>query len=269
MERQPARAVGRRRPAWGIGVKESGNLKVDRQPLRRRSRPASTSTPPRSRSTTRTASSGNVIAFCEAGDGLPRQRRRATRSSDNRFRDNRVDVRVEGGGDATRVRWSGNYFDDYGGYDLDGDGTATSLTSCGASRPRPWAAHPDLAYFRGDPGAWSLVDAVERRSCRCSGAQDDPRGPRAPHGAAPTQFESGRCALSCARSRSAFGEMTALEGLTLDPRPAAGKWRSIGPNGSGKSTLTRVLHGPARCRGRGAPRRSLPASRTASSSRPG
>ena len=29
---------------------------------------------------------------------------------------------IEGGGDAADVAWSGNYFDDYAGYDLDRDG---------------------------------------------------------------------------------------------------------------------------------------------------
>lgn len=40
----------------------------------------------------------------------------------NSFRDVGTSVAVEGGGDAMETRWEGNDFDDYQGYDLDGDG---------------------------------------------------------------------------------------------------------------------------------------------------
>ena len=67
----------------------------------------------------------------------------------NRFRDNRVSVTVEGRGDARGALWRGNEWDEYVGYDLDGDGVgdvpyqATSLSS-------DWIAQiPALAFFRG------------------------------------------------------------------------------------------------------------------------
>ncbi len=41
---------------------------------------------------------------------------------DNDLADNTTQVRVDGGGNAMGVTWSGNYFDDYAGYDLDDDG---------------------------------------------------------------------------------------------------------------------------------------------------
>jgi nitrous oxidase accessory protein len=70
---------------------------------------------------------------------------------DNDLRDNVHQVRVGGGGNATKITWRGNHFDDYQGYDLDGDGrgdvpyTLRSLSSQLTSR------HPDLAFFRGAP----------------------------------------------------------------------------------------------------------------------
>lgn len=78
---------------------------------------------------------------------------------DNAFRDNMTQVQVEGGGDALGVRWEGNAFDDYQGYDLDGDGVGDvpyelrSLSSDLVSR------YPDLAFFRGTV-ALSMVSAA-------------------------------------------------------------------------------------------------------------
>ena len=70
-------------------------------------------------------------------------------------------VRVEGGGDATDVVWRDNYFDDYAGYDLDGDGHGDvpyelrSLTGDLIDR------QPELAFFRGTP-ALGVAEAVTR-----------------------------------------------------------------------------------------------------------
>jgi nitrous oxidase accessory protein len=79
----------------------------------------------------------------------------------NSFRDNGTAVRVEGRGDALAARWEGNHYDDYAGYDLDGDGVGDlpyelrSLTSTLESR------RPALAFFRGT-AAMALVELVGR-----------------------------------------------------------------------------------------------------------
>lgn len=79
----------------------------------------------------------------------------------NDFRDNGTPVRVEGRGDALKVSWEGNYFDDYAGYDLDGDGIGDvpyelrSLTSDLVAR------RPALAFYRGTP-ALALVETIGR-----------------------------------------------------------------------------------------------------------
>jgi nitrous oxidase accessory protein len=99
---------------------------------------------------------GNSFRFSEAGivfHGVAT----GNRFEGNSFRDNRTPVRVEGRGDARDATWSGNDFDDYAGYDLDGDGTGDlpyalrSLSSTLESR------RPALAFFRGT-AAMGLVE---------------------------------------------------------------------------------------------------------------
>ena len=78
---------------------------------------------------------------------------------DNAFRDNHLTVRVEAGGDAMGVHWEGNEFDDYVGYDLDGDGFGdipyelSDLSNVLESRSA------DLAFLRGTP-ALALVSVA-------------------------------------------------------------------------------------------------------------
>lgn len=78
---------------------------------------------------------------------------------DNAFRDNHLPVRVESGGDAMKVSWEGNAFDDYVGYDLDGDGIGdipyelSDLSNVLESR------NADLAFLRGTP-ALALVSVA-------------------------------------------------------------------------------------------------------------
>lgn len=77
----------------------------------------------------------------------------------NCFCDNRIAVEVDGGSDALGIEWRGNHFDDYRGYDLDGDGVGDvpyelrSLSGELASR------YPDLAFFRGTPSL-ALVEVA-------------------------------------------------------------------------------------------------------------
>jgi nitrous oxidase accessory protein len=75
----------------------------------------------------------------------------------NTLRGNAVQVALDGGGDASAAEWRGNYYDDYLGYDLDGDGTGDiphEERSLGAQ----WTTRaPALALFRGTP-ALALVE---------------------------------------------------------------------------------------------------------------
>lgn len=79
----------------------------------------------------------------------------------NLFASNRDQVTVEGGGDALAARFQGNVFDDYAGYDFDGDGVGDvsyairSLSSSLGSR------YPALSFFRGSV-ALGVVEALGR-----------------------------------------------------------------------------------------------------------
>jgi nitrous oxidase accessory protein len=78
---------------------------------------------------------------------------------DNDLADNQVQVRVDGGGDAVDVAWRANYFDDYAGYDLDGDGVGDVPYELRSLANQLTARVPGLAVFRGTP-ALALVDAA-------------------------------------------------------------------------------------------------------------
>lgn len=78
---------------------------------------------------------------------------------DNDFADNQTQVEVDGGGDATDVAWSANYFDDYTGYDLDDDGLGDVPYEERSFAGALTSSHPGLALFHGTV-ALGLVDAA-------------------------------------------------------------------------------------------------------------
>jgi nitrous oxidase accessory protein len=79
--------------------------------------------------------------------------------SGNALVDNRVQVENEGGGEL--AEWSGNWFDDYAGYDLDGDGLGDLPYELRSLRGDVVSRHPDLRFFEGTP-ALALGEAVGR-----------------------------------------------------------------------------------------------------------
>ncbi len=79
----------------------------------------------------------------------------------NGFRDNQVQVQVDGRGDARQAVWRGNEFDDYAGYDLDGDGTGDVAYELRSLASELVAEAPALAFYRGTP-AFALVEAIGR-----------------------------------------------------------------------------------------------------------
>jgi nitrous oxidase accessory protein len=80
---------------------------------------------------------------------------------DNEFLDSRVHVEVDGHGDARQAEWRGNLFDDYAGYDLDGDGTGDVPYELRSLSADLVAARPELAFYRGTL-ALSLAEAIGR-----------------------------------------------------------------------------------------------------------
>ncbi len=77
----------------------------------------------------------------------------------NAFHRNVTVAEVEGGGDARSVRFDGNYWSDYEGYDLDHDGRGDVAFELKQLSGELTNARPELKFFAGT-GAMSVVDAV-------------------------------------------------------------------------------------------------------------
>jgi nitrous oxidase accessory protein len=75
----------------------------------------------------------------------------------NVLRDNQQQVRVDGGGDALAATWDGNRWDDYAGYDLDGDGYGDLPYESASLVGQLTSKQPALEFFRGTPALF-LVD---------------------------------------------------------------------------------------------------------------
>ena len=78
---------------------------------------------------------------------------------DNTLRDNQTQVRLEDQGNLMQTEWSRNYFDDYQGYDLDGDGFGDVPYEPRSLSGQLLSQRPELAFFRGS-AALDLIDAV-------------------------------------------------------------------------------------------------------------
>jgi nitrous oxidase accessory protein len=80
---------------------------------------------------------------------------------DNEFRGNFTQVAVRGGGGALRNLWSGNYWDDYEGFDRDGDGRGDTPYELRAYADRIWMEEPTAAFFRASP-VLEVIDFLDR-----------------------------------------------------------------------------------------------------------
>ncbi|MBX3025956.1 nitrous oxide reductase family maturation protein NosD [bacterium] len=141
----------------GIGLKESGNVTATQNVLVRDTIGVYIDTSPLANDDANRFArnairlSGTAVVF----------HGRATRNHflDNSFRDNLAQVESRGGTTALDAEWRGNDFDDYAGYDFDGDGFGDvpyelhSLTTTLIGR------YPSLAYFRGGLALFA-VDTV-------------------------------------------------------------------------------------------------------------
>lgn len=79
----------------------------------------------------------------------------------NRFRGNRRLVRVEGRGDARAAEWRGNVYQDYRGYDLDGDGVGDLPYELRSLSGQLVGRVPPLAFFEGT-AAMTVVEWLGR-----------------------------------------------------------------------------------------------------------
>lgn len=80
---------------------------------------------------------------------------------DNRFEKNLVQVSVSGAMSARGNDWAGNAWDDYEGFDRDGDGIGDTPYDVYAFADRIWQETPQATFFRNAP-ALELLDFLER-----------------------------------------------------------------------------------------------------------
>lgn len=79
----------------------------------------------------------------------------------NRFKGNIIQVVVEGGKTANRNLWEGNYWDDYEGFDRDGDGIGDTPYELYSYADRLWMDVPQAQFFKGSP-MLEVLDFLER-----------------------------------------------------------------------------------------------------------
>lgn len=80
---------------------------------------------------------------------------------ENEFRGNFTQVAVHGGGSALRNLWSRNHWDDYEGFDRDGDGQGDTPYELRAYADRIWMETPPAAFFRASP-LLEVIDFLDR-----------------------------------------------------------------------------------------------------------
>lgn len=98
---------------------------------------------------------GNILAYNDFGVALlPSVRRNLFR--DNTFLENEEQVSIQGGGTLHAVRWEGNYWSDYVGYDSDGDGVGDLPYRAERFFENLMDRHPDLRLFLYSPVVQAL-----------------------------------------------------------------------------------------------------------------
>jgi nitrous oxidase accessory protein len=83
------------------------------------------------------------------------------RFTGNRFKGNITQIVVEGGKTANRNLWKGNTWDDYEGFDRDGDGIGDTPHELYTYADRLWMDVPPAQFFKGSP-MLEVLDFLER-----------------------------------------------------------------------------------------------------------
>jgi len=131
----------------GLGIKESGNLSVRDNDLLRNTVGIYIDTSPLNLDEHNVFERNQLRLSTTAVVFHASSPRNAFRN--NALRDNVHQVRVDGRGDAMSVEWSKNHFDDYQGYDLNGDGFGDIAYELRSLSGELTGKYPDLALFRG------------------------------------------------------------------------------------------------------------------------
>ncbi len=141
----------------GIGLKESGNIMLEHNLLVHDAVGIYIDTSPLQLTDT-VVIRNNVLRLDQAAFVFHASAHRITLEN-NDLADNDSQVRVDGGGTASDATWRDNYFDDYAGYDMDGDGRGDVAYELRSASGDLLGEHASLALFRGTP-ALQLVDAA-------------------------------------------------------------------------------------------------------------
>jgi nitrous oxidase accessory protein len=152
--------AGARGPAGvGIGFKESDSVKLAGNWLVANTTGVYLDRTPRSPETP-VRFERNVVALNDVGLRF-HSSERGVEFIGNDFQRNGEVLQVEGGGDALGVRFSGNYWSDYAGFDLGKDGTGDVPHEVKRLSSDLYEQRPALRLFDGSL-AMGLVDAVAR-----------------------------------------------------------------------------------------------------------
>jgi nitrous oxidase accessory protein len=145
--------------SFGLGMKDAGDVIIERNQLVRAGRCLYLDHSPFRDGDVMLVRS-NTFARCRAAVTFHKSETRTT-FEDNRFDGNATPAVVEGRGTAQGVTWRRNYFDDYRGYDMDGDGFGDVAYELRDLSEQLVARRPALAFFRGTP-ALALIDLAAR-----------------------------------------------------------------------------------------------------------
>ena len=103
---------------------------------------------------------GNVIAFASIGIDFLNDWTGNTFER-NSFKGNQTQISVAGGKTANRNVWQGNYWDDYEGFDIDGDGVGDKPYELYSYADRIWMDVPSARFLQGTP-VMAVLDFLER-----------------------------------------------------------------------------------------------------------
>ena len=141
----------------GLGIKESGNIDVADNLFVSNTKGVYMDTSPLDQNDFNTFER-NAFYYSEVGVFMHGSEQRNT-FRDNTFVSNRSQVQVAGGGNALGVDWEQNAFDDYAGYDMDGDGFGDIPYELRQLSSQLASTYPQLLFFRGAISL-ELLDAI-------------------------------------------------------------------------------------------------------------
>jgi nitrous oxidase accessory protein len=141
----------------GLGIKESGNLTVADNAFIANTKGLYMDTTPLEPADFNTFEN-NAFFHSEVAILMHSSEKRNAFVA-NTFVSNHSQLQVEGGGNALGVDWNGNAFDDYVGYDMDGDGFGDIPYELRRLSSQLESTYPQLQFFRGAI-TLELLDAI-------------------------------------------------------------------------------------------------------------